>query len=314
MDKKTECEIVQDLLLGYVDKVLNNESKKLVDKHLIECEICKAKLDDINQDISQDINNQKKQIDYLKKVRRKNNIKIVISVFGIIFLIFSIIFLRKFLILNDLSNKEKIYKSSENMYIEEISKTGSDFAAVRKIYYKDGKYKEIRERYDNGEIIKENAAGYGSINSDEKIEINHDTKKAYIEKGGMTKVLNEMENVKHTKFYLDIPLRLLLGRAFNYSIHTSTRTLGREYYVLKDAFNRDEDYEVWIDKENGLALKVIDGTTVRTFYDGTDIEKEENKVVYEYRYKFDIVKDEDVNIPDYTGYEIIHTNTDFPEK
>ena len=108
MDKKTECEIVQDLLLGYADKVLNNESKKLVDKHLIECEICKAKLDDINQDINQDKNNQKKQIDYLKKVRRKNNIKIVISVLGIIFLIFSIIFLRKFLILNDLLNKEKI--------------------------------------------------------------------------------------------------------------------------------------------------------------------------------------------------------------
>ena len=120
--------------------------------------------------------------------------------------------------------------------------------------------------------------------------------------------------MKNIRFYLDIPLRLKLGRAFNYSIHTSTRTLGREYYVLKDAFNRDEDYEIWIDKENGLALKVIDGTTVRTFYDGTDIEKEENKVVYEYRYKFDIVKDEDVNIPDYTGYEVVHTNTDFPEK
>lgn len=314
MDKKTECEIVQDLLLGYADKVLNNESKKLVDKHLIECEMCKAKLDDINQDLNQDINNQKKQIDYLKKVRRKNNVKIILSVLGIIVFVFSIIFLRKFIILNNLSNKEKIAKTSENMYIEEISKTGSDFASVRKIYYKDGKYKEIRERYEDGKVIKENAAGYGMINSDEKIEINHDTKKVYIEKGGMTKVLNEMVNVKHTKFYLDIPLRLLLGRAFNYSIYTSTRTLGREYYVLKDAFNRDEDYEVWVDKENGLPLKVIDGTTVRTFYEGTDIEKEENKVVYEYRYKFDVVKDEDINMPDYTGYEIIHKNTNFPKK
>ena len=314
MDKKTECEIVQDLLLGYVDKVLNNESKKLVDKHLIECEICKAKLEDINQDLKEDSNSQKKQIDYLKKVRRKNNIKIIISVLGIIFLIYTIIFLRKFIILNNISNKEKISKSSENIYIEEISKTGSDFASIRKIYYKDGKYKEIRERYDNGEVIKPNVAGYGTINSDEKIEINHDTKKVIIENGELTKVLNENDSIKHINFHLDIPLRLKLGRAFNYSIHTSTRTLGREYYVLKDAFNRDEDYEIWVDKENGLALKVIDGTTVRTFYDGTDIEKEENKVVYEYRYKFDIVKDEDVNIPDYTSYEIIHRNTDFPEK
>ena len=37
MNKKTECEIVQDLLLGYVDDVLNTESKKLVEKHLLEC-------------------------------------------------------------------------------------------------------------------------------------------------------------------------------------------------------------------------------------------------------------------------------------
>lgn len=313
MDKNTECEIVQDLLLGYVDKVLNNESKKLVDKHLIECDICKAKLDDINKDLNEEANNQKKQIDYLKKVRRKNNIKIIISVLGIIFLIFSIFFLRKFIILNNISNKEKISKSSENMYIEKITKTGSDFATVQKIYYKDGKYKETREIYDNDEVIIENSVGYGTINSDEKIEINHDAKKVIIEKGEFTQMINDEEDVKKINFHLDIPFRLMLGRAFNYSIYTSTRTLGREYYVFKDAFNRDEDYEVWVDKENGLALKVIDGTTVRTFYDGTDIEKEENKVVYEYRYKFDVVKDEDVTIPDYTGYEIEYKNTDLPE-
>ena len=29
MERKTECEIVQDLLLGYVDGVLNAESKKI---------------------------------------------------------------------------------------------------------------------------------------------------------------------------------------------------------------------------------------------------------------------------------------------
>ena len=32
MDKKTECEIVQDLLFGYADEVLNTQSKKLVEK------------------------------------------------------------------------------------------------------------------------------------------------------------------------------------------------------------------------------------------------------------------------------------------
>ena len=47
MERKTECEIVQDLLLGYVDGVLNAESKKLVEKHLSECEKCRKRLEDI---------------------------------------------------------------------------------------------------------------------------------------------------------------------------------------------------------------------------------------------------------------------------
>ena len=41
MEKKNECEIVQDLLLGYVDETLNNETKKFVEMHLNECKKCK---------------------------------------------------------------------------------------------------------------------------------------------------------------------------------------------------------------------------------------------------------------------------------
>ena len=48
MEKKTECMIVQDLLLGYVDDVLNEESKKVVEKHLAECDVCQKRLKDIN--------------------------------------------------------------------------------------------------------------------------------------------------------------------------------------------------------------------------------------------------------------------------
>ena len=32
MEKRVECEIVQDLLLGYVDETLNVESKKIVER------------------------------------------------------------------------------------------------------------------------------------------------------------------------------------------------------------------------------------------------------------------------------------------
>ena len=87
MNKKTECEIVQDLLLGYVDDVLNTESKKLVEKHLLECKECKKRLNEIQEDFELNKDNQNRQIDYLKKVRRKNIIKSIIIAIGIIFFI-----------------------------------------------------------------------------------------------------------------------------------------------------------------------------------------------------------------------------------
>ena len=88
MEKKAECEIVQDLLLGYVDNILNSESKKIVEKHLIECENCQNRLEEIKNDIEENENNEKKQIDYLKKVRIKNKIKSILFVIIIFFWLF----------------------------------------------------------------------------------------------------------------------------------------------------------------------------------------------------------------------------------
>ena len=72
MDKKTECEIVQDLLISYVDDVLNHASKKLVEKHLIECEKCREKLQEIRKDGQKNEENQKTQIVFFIKLRRRS--------------------------------------------------------------------------------------------------------------------------------------------------------------------------------------------------------------------------------------------------
>ena len=101
MEKKTECEIVQDLLLGYVDDILNTESKKLVEKHLLECCNCQKRLQEIQEDIQENEHNQKKEIDYLKKIRRRNKIKFIIFLIITIFIIFLCIYLYKFFILNN---------------------------------------------------------------------------------------------------------------------------------------------------------------------------------------------------------------------
>jgi len=154
VDKKTECELTQDLLLGYVDNLLNAESKKIVEKHLLECTQCQSKLNEIKSDIVKNESSQKKQIDYLKKIRRKNNIKAVLLAIGIIFFIFVIIYLRKFIIVNDYMNKAEKSLSSENFYIETTQLVSSDTVVLTKEWYKDGKYKRETEIYSNDGVEK----------------------------------------------------------------------------------------------------------------------------------------------------------------
>lgn len=98
MEKKTECEIVQDLLLSYVDDILNVESKKFVEKHLLECDKCKNRLEDIKTDIKENGDTQKKEIDYLKRIRRKSLIKSIFIAISIIIALIFIFYLNKFII------------------------------------------------------------------------------------------------------------------------------------------------------------------------------------------------------------------------
>ena len=97
MEKKTECKIVQDLLLGYVDDVLNEESKVFVEKHLNECTNCKHRFNEIKKDINENEDNNQKEIDYLKKVRIKSKIKSIGMAIGIILVILLGIYLINFI-------------------------------------------------------------------------------------------------------------------------------------------------------------------------------------------------------------------------
>ena len=96
MEKKKECEIVQDLLLGYVDETLNKESINLVEKHLNECESCRERLNEIREDINESQHNQQKEIDYLKKIRIKSKVKSVLIAISIIVIVIFILYINKF--------------------------------------------------------------------------------------------------------------------------------------------------------------------------------------------------------------------------
>lgn len=55
----------------------------------------------------------------------------------------------------------------------------------------------------------------------------------------------------------------------------------------------------------------LEGNGTRViYYPGSNIVKEEFRIVNEYRYEFGVVTDDDVTVPDYTGYEIKYINQD----
>ena len=311
MERKTECEIVQDLLLGYVDGVLNAESKKLVEKHLSECEKCRKRLEDIRKDIKENENNQKKEIDYLKKIRRKSRIKSILIALGIILLILLGIYLYQFITICSISNKAENSLSSNNFYKETTDVLGNGKTAVTRTYYKEGKYKSISEIYTE-EGIETSFTKYATVDSDESIRIQEENKKITVEKGEFTKMANKEENLKGVNLPFDTNSFILkLGTAFIMSINTDTFQVGKEYYVLNNRFERAKNWEMWIDKETGLPIKIINREGRKSFYTGTQVVKEVNDNIQEYKYEFGTVTDEDVAVPDInslSGYTIEYIN------
>lgn len=318
MENKTECEIVQDLLLGYVDNVLNTESKKLVEKHLLKCDNCQTKLKEIKADIKENESIQKKEIDYLKKIRRKSRIKSVILAIGIIFILCFIMYLYKFIIINNIMNKAQKSLQSNNLYIEARTETRNNSVVISKRYYKDNKYKEITEEYsDDG--VELMGISYATINSDERLEINERAKIAMFEKGDLVKDFYNTENMlKYVPFINETNNNFMSfcsnwGKAFLMSIDTYKYANGKECYVLKYKYEKPQNYEIWIDKDTGLPIKEVRREAEKSFFAGTDVVKEIRDMAEEYKYEFGTVTDDDVAVPDLSGYEIINYTRNFDD-
>lgn len=86
---KNECEIVRDLLFSYNDEVVSEFSKEFIERHLKTCESCSKVLEEIKGDTVK--YNEKKEINYLKKIKNKITIKNRVIMISSFILIISII-------------------------------------------------------------------------------------------------------------------------------------------------------------------------------------------------------------------------------
>lgn len=164
---KKECEIVEDLLFGYQDGTLHNESKELVENHLISCEQCKKLFNEMKKDKIDNKKEQEEEIDYLKKVKKKINKKnkwiIIIGIILGIIILFNIFI---FTYYYSEAGKVKIYLS-DNITEEqkeniENSVTNIDGEAEIKYYSKEDSLNQMKEKFKDREEL---LSGYNKDNN-----------------------------------------------------------------------------------------------------------------------------------------------------
>lgn len=82
MKNDLTCEVVQDLLPLYVEDLIHEETRQAVDRHLKDCPDCTARKEAMESPASADpaAADQQAEVDYLRKVRRKNRGRIVLAV------------------------------------------------------------------------------------------------------------------------------------------------------------------------------------------------------------------------------------------
>jgi len=158
---KNECELVQDLLIGYSDNTLHEQSKKIVENHIKHCNNCQNLLSDLRQDTI--IENNDKELDYLKKFNKKINTKKIIISILLILLILLIIFSLTISLsptyikvyLNDNITQEEIYtikNKLENEYKVKVTYTSKE-EELEKMEKNIKGNSNILDGYENNNIL-----------------------------------------------------------------------------------------------------------------------------------------------------------------
>ncbi|RHT99514.1 MULTISPECIES: zf-HC2 domain-containing protein [Erysipelotrichaceae] len=75
---KIPCSIVRELLPNYIDDCMEDDAKILVEEHLKECDACRALYENMKKPLQDE--HKDKELDYLKKVKKQNSLKIIIAI------------------------------------------------------------------------------------------------------------------------------------------------------------------------------------------------------------------------------------------
>lgn len=259
MNKNNECKIVEDLLYGFNETVLNKESMEFVNNHLKDCGNCRNKIEEIKSNILKEKQREKEEdeieLSYLSKINkvmRTLKISLIILIVVIVLLLGSTIFksnqteyvvknaYNKLEELQSMDNyiltKREIYIDNNNLYTDDVT---------TEIYYKNGKYKQVLPGsiffYEDGN--NKTTYVYEGL---KRIEINYGKNcykgDLFKEESGITGIYNNEKTIFQKAAYE------VINDTFN----------GINCYVIRIERENNGYKEIWVNKENFLTIRSIE--------------------------------------------------------
>jgi len=149
--KQIDCDIIQDLLPSYSDKISSAATNKLVEEHLKKCKKCVTVLSNMNEDIDITVfENQTEEVDYLKGYKKNKRVLIILSILLTIIVLVSVFIiniLNKNILLDRLLLVDVNKFNVEYMYIKE--NVGKNESTGETFKYKTLQVYLCSEEYDN---------------------------------------------------------------------------------------------------------------------------------------------------------------------
>ena len=103
---KVPCEVIRDLFPSYIDGLTSEVTNQLIEEHLKECEDCRAVLasmrgpENAPENTLAQMPEEQKEIDFLKKNKKKNRMILLFSILGALALVLLVLLVRTFLVGN----------------------------------------------------------------------------------------------------------------------------------------------------------------------------------------------------------------------
>ena len=152
------CNIVQDLLPNYIEKLTSEETNTFIEEHLNECDNCKNIYESMKKDYK--IENEKRdrrEVEYIKKYNKKMKVwKKILLIALVIFAVYACSVIYKLIILSNIDKKNTIFRGNADMWEAIIDNILNNFMRYAKKTVKITVKKQKIILYNDGENINEN--------------------------------------------------------------------------------------------------------------------------------------------------------------